>query len=88
MIELFPYKDGATVAKLKLELQSFEEIDYSLVLIQNFIYKDGQLKPDFREYVCAWAPVYKDGMIDHWGQGHYFSTITGAVAYINAKKGG
>ena len=86
MIDLFPYKDGKTVAKLKIELKAYPDLDYSLVMIQNFIWNGDHIETDFREYVCAWAPCYKNGNIEHWGQGHYFTDIEGAMRYMDDMK--
>ena len=83
MIEFHPYTDSSVLAQLKVELKAYPELDYSLTLIQNIKWKDKSLALVRVEYVCAWAPVYKDGEIDHWGQGHYFRDIDDAISYMH-----
>ena len=62
----------------RILLEKFEDIDYALVFLTT-----NNLTP----FVCTWAPVYReDGTIDRWGQGHYFSSLINAIAYINDKR--
>lgn len=59
-------------------LEKYEDIDYALIYLST-----NSLTP----FVCAWSPTYReDGTIDHWGQGHYFSHLENAIAYIKEKR--
>lgn len=57
-------------------LKEYPELDYVLI---------ARVREDNRvhEYVCAWA-YEKDGT---WGQGHYFSELEDAFAYMEEKSG-
>lgn len=62
----------------RVVLEKYEDIDYALVFLTT-----NTLTP----FVCTWSPKYRsDGNIDYWGQGHYFTNLENAIAYIKEKR--
>ena len=55
----------------------YEDIDYALAYLP---------KNRVTPFVAAWSPTFEDGVLLHWGQGHYFTKIENAVEYISEKR--